>query len=213
MYEQDIVLAATHTTPTTIEWAMTQVLNNPETMTKAIQELDTVVGRDNIVEESHLPNLHYLSAIIKETFRLHPPLPFLLPRIPTSKQTISDYTIPKDSTVLVNIWAIQRDPEIWENPEEFRPERFIGDGCERGDYQGQNFNLLPFGSGRRICPGIPLGDKMVHYVLATFLHSFEWKLVEGTKLDFSDKYGISMKKVQPLVAVPSTRLPSPHLYL
>ncbi|KAH7557475.1 hypothetical protein JRO89_XS11G0161600 [Xanthoceras sorbifolium] len=104
-----------------------------------------------------------------------------------------------------------RDPETWENPLQFQPERFLRD-AGKGDYQGNNFNFLPFGSGRRICPGIPLGEKMVLYVLASLLHSFDWKLPEGSQIDLTDKFGLALNKQEPLIAIPIAKLSSSQHY-
>ncbi|XVE68318.1 hypothetical protein DITRI_Ditri09bG0058000 [Diplodiscus trichospermus] len=202
----DIVVAGTDTTSNTVEWTMTELLRHPHKMRKVVEELDTVVGDQNIVEESHIPQLVYLDAVITETLRVHPPTPLLLPRKPSNNCTIVGYTIPKDCRVLVNVWAIQRDPEYWENPLEFEPERFLRDGAERDNYMGNNFNFLPFGSGRRICVGIPMAERMMKHVLATLLHSFEWKLPEGKRPEIEEKLGIVLKKTEPLVAIPASRL-------
>ncbi|KAL5812765.1 hypothetical protein ACOSQ3_027715 [Xanthoceras sorbifolium] len=107
---------------------------------------------------------------------------------------------------------MQRDPEAWQSPLEFQPERFLRDNDGKGEYKGNNFNFLPFGSGRRMCPGILLAEKMILYVLATLLHSFEWKLPEGSKIDLSEKFGLSLTKQEPLIIIPVTKLSSPQHY-
>ncbi|GKV16270.1 hypothetical protein SLEP1_g26938 [Rubroshorea leprosula] len=207
----DIVVAATDTTSTTVEWAMTEMLQHPEIMRRACEELDEVVGKQNIVEESHLPRLIYLEAFMKETLRLHPPVPFLIPHRPSKSCCVAGYTIPEGSRILVNIWAMQRDSQVWKNSDEFEPERFLKEPGN-GDYHGNFFNFLPFGSGRRICAGIPLAEKMTKYVLATLLHSFEWKTPEEVELDVFEKFGIVLKKATPLIAVPMVRLPALEQY-
>ncbi|KAK2653599.1 hypothetical protein Ddye_013455 [Dipteronia dyeriana] len=189
----DIVLGGSDTTSTTLEWAMAEILKNPEIIRKVQEELDEVVGNDSIVEESHIPKLHYLNSVLKETLRLHPALPLLVPHCPSQSCMVAGYTIPEGSRIFVNVWAVQRDPEAWENLLEFQPERFLKDPG-KCDYQGNNFHYLPFGSGRRVCAGISRAEKLVAYVLATLLHSFDWKLPEGVKLDLSDKFGIILKK-------------------
>ncbi|KAK6158035.1 hypothetical protein DH2020_005349 [Rehmannia glutinosa] len=208
----DIVIGGTDTTATTVEWVMAEILNNPQAMKRAQQELTDIVGLNNIVEESHMSKLKYLEAVVKETFRLHPPLPLLIPRLPSQSTVIGGYTIPKNSRVLLNVWANYKDPNVWENPSEFQPDRFLNEGSGNWDYMGNNFHYLPFGSGRRVCPGLPLAERMVMYLLATLLHSFDWKLPEGEKLDLSEKFGIVMKKSTPLFAVPSQRLPDLSMY-
>ncbi|KAK1419071.1 hypothetical protein QVD17_28228 [Tagetes erecta] len=206
----DILVAATDTTSTMIEWVMARILSNPGVMKKVQDELTEVVGLKNIVEESHLPKLTYLDAVIKETFRLHPPLPFLIQRCPSESCKVGGYTIPKGTVIYINVWAIQRDPRNWSNPLEFNPKRFLN--C-KWDYNGNNFKFLPFGSGRRICPGLPLGEKMLVYILASLLHSFTWSLQKEEEFELSDEFGFVTKKRKPLITIPSLRLSDASLYL
>ena len=183
---------------------MSELLQKPEVMRKARNELEQVVAPDSVVEEFHLAKLPYLEAIVKETLRLHPPAPLLTSRRPSATSNLSGYTIPKGSTIFINAWAIQRNPEVWENPQDFQPDRFLED-VKIGDFRGNNFNYLPFGSGRRVCPGVPLAEKIVPHVLANLLHLFEWSLPEGTKFDLSDKLLMALKKSEPLVVIPTPR--------
>ncbi|KAK6135666.1 hypothetical protein DH2020_030603 [Rehmannia glutinosa] len=206
----DILVAGTDTSATAIEWAMTELLNHPEMMEKVQQELNEVVGLNNIVEEFHIPKLDYLDAVLKETLRMHPVLP-LSPRNPSQSCTVGGYTIPKGSTVLVNIWSVQMDPLAWDNPSEFRPERFLGNNG-KWDFSGNDLNYIPFGSGRRACAGIPLAERMVRYILASFLHSYEWRLPDEEKLDMSDKLLTTLRKRIPLIVVPAPRLSRSDLY-
>lgn len=210
-------MGATDTTTTMVEWTMAELLKHPKAMSKVQQELTQVVGLSNMVEESHLSKLTYLDAVIKETLRLHPALPLLVPRCPSITTTIGGYKVPKNTKVFLNVWAIHRDPEIWDDPLEFRPERFLRDDKNINgngfDFLGNNFHFLPFGSGRRICAGIPLAGRMISYVLASFLHSFEWKLPQSeAELEMSDKFGIVMKKLEPLRAIPTPRVSNLELY-
>ncbi|XP_068635965.1 flavonoid 3'-monooxygenase CYP75B137-like [Aristolochia californica] len=207
----DLVLAGNDTTWTTMEWAMTEVMKHPEVMKKAQEELDKVVGKNHPVEETHLAHLHYVNAFVKEVLRLHPVVPLMLPRTPSQSTTLGGFMVPKASRVLVNMWAIQRDPAAWESPEKFRPERFLTATGKR-EFTGNDFHYFPFGSGRRICPGMALAERMLMYVMATLLHSFDWKLPEGTELDVCEKFGIVLKKAKPLMAVPTPRLSDPELY-
>ncbi|KAL7182841.1 hypothetical protein ACSBR1_041501 [Camellia fascicularis] len=186
-----------------------EMMNKPEVMKKAQEELETIVGKDNIVEESHINKLPYLQAILKEVLRLHPVLPLMVPHCPSQTCIIGGYTIPKGARVFINVWAIHRDPSIWENPLEFRPERFL-DG--KWGYRGADFNYFPFGSGRRMCAGIAMAERMFLFSLASILHSFDWKLPEREKLDLSEKFGIVLKKRVPLMAIPTPRLSNPTLY-
>lgn len=203
-------MGGSDTSSNLMEFAMAELINKPEVMEKAHQELDQVVGKNNIVEESHIHKLPYLYAIMKETLRLHPVLPLLVPHCPSETCTIDGYTIQKGSRVFINVWAIHRDPLIWENPLEFIPERFLN---EKWDYSGSDFNYFPFGSGRRICAGIAMAERMFMYSLATLLHSFDWKLGEGQKVDLTEKFGIVLKLKTSLVAIPTPRLSDSALYM
>lgn len=190
---------------------MAELLNNPEIMSKAQQELKDVIGMNNIVEESHLPNLHYLDAVLKETLRLHPALPLLIPKRPSQSAVVNGYTIPEGTKVFLNVYAIHRDPQLWESPLEFQPGRFLTPSTNL-DYSGNNMKYLPFGSGRRICAGLPLAEKMVMFMLASLLHSFDWKLPEGEHVDLSEGFGLVIKKNERLFAIPTPRLPNYELY-
>ncbi|XP_047271448.1 flavonoid 3'-monooxygenase CYP75B137 isoform X2 [Capsicum annuum] len=205
----DMVTGGTDTTSNAVEFAMAEITNKPDVMRKLQQELETVVGKDNIVEESHIQQLPYLYAVMKEVLRIHPTLPLLVPHCPSETCAVGGYTVPKGSRVFINVWAIQRDPSIWKNPTEFHPERFL-DG--KWDYSGNDFSYFPFGSGRRICAGIAMAERMFMYSLASLIHSFDWKLPEGETLDLTEKFGIVLKKKVPLVALPVPRLSNPTLY-
>ncbi|XP_006355529.1 flavonoid 3'-monooxygenase-like [Solanum tuberosum] len=205
----DLVVGGTDTTSNAVEFAMTEILNKPDVLRKLQQEVDTVVGKDNIVEESHIQQLPYFYAVMKEVLRLHPALPLLAPHCPSETVTVGGYTVPKGSHIFVNVWAIHRDPSIWKNPTEFRPERFLHN---KWDYSGNDFNYFPFGSGRRMCAGIAMAERMFMYSLASLIHSFDWKLPEGKTLDLKEKFGITLKKKMPLVAIPTPRLFNPTLY-
>ncbi|ONK79960.1 uncharacterized protein A4U43_C01F12280 [Asparagus officinalis] len=200
----DMVVGGTDTTSNTVEWALAEMMNKPETLRRAQEELEHVVGKNGIVEESHLPELHYLHLVIKEVLRLHPALPLMVPHCPSKPCTVGGYTIPEGSRVFINVWAIHRDPSIWENPSEFKPERF-SDTSRKWDFSGNDFSYFPFGSGRRICAGIAMAERMSSYTLASLLHSFEWKLPEDAGLDLTEKFGIVMKKAKPLIAIPTPR--------
>ncbi|KAL0285462.1 UNVERIFIED_CONTAM: cytochrome [Sesamum angustifolium] len=207
----DIVAGGTDTTATTIEWAMAELLTNPKAMANVQNELSEMVGLNNEVEEFHIHKLKYLEAVMKETMRLHPAVPLLLPRSPTQTSTVRGYTVPKRTRVFINVGWIQRDPSIWDNPSEFKPERFLHEN-EKCDFSGNNFHYLPFGSWRRVCAGLPLAERMLMYVLASLLHSFEWKLPDGETVDMSDKFGLVLRKSKRLLAIPSPRLSEPNLY-
>ena len=195
----------------TVEWAISQLLRKPEIFDKATEELDRVIGKERCVEEKDIVNLPYIDSIVKETMRLHPVAPMLVPRFSREDCQIAGYYIPKDTRVLVNVWTIGRDPSFWDNPNEFVPERFLGKDI---DVKGHDFELLPFGSGRRMCPAYSLGLKVIQSSLANLLHGFTWKLPENMKkedLDMTEIFGFSTPRKIPLVTLVEPRLPS-HLY-
>ncbi|KAG0487642.1 hypothetical protein HPP92_009737 [Vanilla planifolia] len=197
----DMFAAGTDTTFTTLDWAMTELAMNPNAMRAAQQEVRAVVGNRTSVAESDLAQLPYMKALIKETFRLHPPAPLLLPRESMEAVTIEGYDIPAKTRIFVNAWAIGRDPEYWEEAEAFVPERFLGSEV---DYKGQDFELLPFGAGRRGCPGLAFGVVGVEIALARMLHSFDWELPPGTRaddLDLKEDFALTMHRAQNLVLV------------
>lgn len=202
MFEQDLFVGGTDTTTSTVEWAMSELVRNPKIMSKATEELELSIGRGNPVKESDIGRLPYLEAIIRETLRLHPPVPFLLPRKAETDVNVCGYTIPKDAKVLVNVWTIGRDSSIWENPNSFCPERFLGSDI---DVKGRNFELTPFGGGRRICPGILLATRMMFLMLGSLINSFHWKLEDGFQpqdMNMEEKFGITLQKARPLRLVP-----------
>ncbi|CAI0409413.1 unnamed protein product, partial [Linum tenue] len=197
--------AGTDTSSSTLEWAMTELLRSPSTLAKLKEELDQTIGKGNHLQESDISRLPYLQAILKETFRLHPATPFLLPRKAKEDVEICGFIVPKGARILVNVWAIGRDPMTWDDPNLFLPERFLGSEV---DAKGNNFELIPFGAGRRICPGLPLALRMLHMILGSLIHWFEWKLPDGIEpkeLDMNEKFGINLKKVKPLFVIPNLR--------
>ena len=210
VFEQNMIVGGSETSSNTVEFAMAEIMNQAEIMKKAQQELEAVIGKDKIVEESDIRKLPYLQAVMKETLRLHPVSPLLVPHCPSESCTVGGYTIPKGSQVFVNVWATQRDPSIWENPLKFDPERFLNNST--WDFSGNDFNYFPFGSGRRMCAGIAMAERMVMYSLATLLHSFNWELPHGENMDLAEKFGIVLKKRIPLVAIPTPRLSDQSLY-
>ncbi|XP_057463308.1 geraniol 8-hydroxylase-like isoform X2 [Actinidia eriantha] len=195
----DLFVAGTDTTSSTVEWAMTEILHNPETFSKARAELEQTIGKCQQLEESDITRLPYLQAIVKETFRLHPPSPLLVPRKVETDVEICGFTIPKGTQVLVNTWSIGRDPSVWEDPKLFKPERFLGSEI---DVRGRDMELLPFGGGRRICPGMPLALRMVHLMLGSLINLFDWKFDEPENLKMEEKFGLTLQKARPLRVFP-----------
>ncbi|KAL3734647.1 hypothetical protein ACJRO7_023919 [Eucalyptus globulus] len=174
----DIFIGATDTNAATLAWAMTSLKKNPRVMDKAQREIRSLVGSKGFVDEDDLLSLPYLKAVVKETLRLYPPAPLLLPRETTGRCILSGYEIRPKTLVYINAWAIGRDSEYWESAEEFRPERFLDSDV---DFRGQSFELVPFGCGRRVCPGASLGVVTLELALANLLYSFDWELPEGMK--------------------------------
>eukprot|EP01018_Ginkgo_biloba_P025598 Gb_27512 [translate_table: standard] len=205
----DILLAGGETSAATIEWAMAELILNPEKLKKAQAELEEIVGCNRKVEECDTERLPYLQAVVKEVFRLHPAAPFLIPHRAENCCEIGGFFIPKNAQIIVNVWAIGRDPGIWNEAMEFIPERFMQSDI---DYKGHDFELIPFGAGRRICVGFPLASRMVLFLLASLLHSFEWSLPDGQQIDMSEKFAITLHKAIPLNAISTPRLPS-DLYI
>ncbi|KGN49696.2 geraniol 8-hydroxylase-like [Cucumis sativus] len=196
-----LFIAGTDTVSSVFQWAMAELLRNPQKLSKAQQEIRSVIGKGNPIKESDISRLPYLQAVIKETLRYHSP-PFLLPRKALQDVEISSFTIPKDAQVLVNLWAMSRDSNVWKNPEIFEPERFLEMDI---DIKGRDFELVPFGGGRRICPGLPLAMRMLPLMLGSLLHFFDWKLEDGCRpddLNMDEKYGITLAMASPLRAFP-----------
>ncbi|XP_026420333.1 cytochrome P450 76A1-like [Papaver somniferum] len=182
----------------TVEWAMSELIRNPEMMKTAKAEIAQVVGHGKKMEESDIENLPYLRSTVKETLRFHPPGAFPIPRTVMQDIEVMGYSIPKGTLVLVNIWGIGRDPSSWDDPLSFKPERFLNSTI---DYRGQNFEYIPFGAGRRICPGLPLAQQMIHVMLGSLFQSFDWVLEKGLTpetMDMSDKVRFSLGRAVPL---------------
>ncbi|KAM1431304.1 hypothetical protein ACFX2I_047270 [Malus domestica] len=204
----DMFIASTETSTSTVEWGMAEILKNSDVHKKIVLELDQVVGKDRFVEESDIANLPYLQAAVKEVFRLHPAAP-LITRRSYEACEVSGYHFPKDCVAVVNIWGMARDPSIWEEPCKFKPERFIG---SKIDVKGQDFNLLPFGCGKRICVGWPLAHRTVQFYLAAFLHAFEWECPPEVVDNMEEIVGITIQKAKSIIAIPKPRL-STSVYL
>lgn len=205
----DMFLGGTETTSITIEWALAELVANPTTMMTLQEELDKVVGRTRLVQEEDLDSLPYLHSVVKEAMRLHPVAPFLIPRESMQACEVYGYMIPPKTRVLVNVWAIGRDPSVWDNPLQFQPERFMPEGkYHHVNVHGQHFQLIPFGSGRRKCPALTLGLVSVRIVLASLVQAFDWTLPPTMKVDFSEKFGLSVTMASPLSVIPTPRLES-----
>lgn len=200
--DQDVFSAGSETTATTIEWAMSELMRNPRVMNKAQAEVRRQAG--NLKPEVEEAELEYLKAIVKETLRLHPPGP-LLPRESRERCEIGGYEFPEKTKVIINEWAIGRDPESWVEAESFKPERFLHvHGSKSLDFKGFDFEFIPFGAGRRICPGISFATPIIELALSQLLYHFDWQLPSGIKpdeLDMTEVFGISCRRKHDLYVI------------
>ncbi|KAM3372817.1 hypothetical protein ACQJBY_019615 [Aegilops geniculata] len=200
----DVFAGGTENTGNVLIWAMAELMRSPNSMAKAQQEVREILGEDRaVITNSDLVELQYMIMIIKEVLRLHPPNP-LVPRMAREDCTIMGYDIPKDTSVYINVFAISQDPRYWDNPEEFRPERFENNDV---NYNGTYFEFLPFGTGRRQCPGIQFSSSVTEMALTNFLYHFDWLLPNGANaasVDMSEKFGINVSKMYglQLIAIP-----------
>ncbi|KAK9091232.1 hypothetical protein Sjap_024409 [Stephania japonica] len=203
----DLLAAGLDSTATTVIWAFAELMKRPFTMKKAQEELKDVIGLHRMVEEKDLVNLEYLNMVIKETLRLHPVAPLLVPRESIQDVIVNDYHIPKKTRLIINAWAIGRDPKAWSgDPEEFDPGRFANSDV---DLSGRYFELIPFGAGRRGCPGLLMGLRSVQLVLGQLLHCFDWELPKGVSpcdLDMGEKFGLAVARAKHLFIKPTYRL-------
>ncbi|KAK8527646.1 hypothetical protein V6N12_054851 [Hibiscus sabdariffa] len=197
----NVFVAGTDSSAATVTWVMSFLMKNPKYLKRTQAEVRSFIGKKGFLNEDDIQSLTYLKAVIKETFRLQPTTPLLVSRETLRRCNIGGYEVPAKSLVHVNAWAIGRDPEVWENPEEFCPERFIGSSI---DYKGQHFELIPFGAGRRICPGMRMGVATVELALANLLYKFDWEMPPGMNeddLDFDALPGIATHKKNDLILV------------
>ncbi|XP_019162053.1 PREDICTED: premnaspirodiene oxygenase-like [Ipomoea nil] len=200
----DIFAGGTETSATTVVWAMSEMMKNPRVLAKAQAEVREAFRGKEKLEEDDIEQLEYLKLVVKETFRCHPPAPLLVPRECREETVVCGYTIPKRARVLINVWAIGRDPQYWENPDNFTPERFDNSSI---DFMGNHFQFLPFGGGRRICPGLVFGLANTLSPLAHLLYNFDWKLpagVTGETLDMTERHGLAVARNNDLFLIPTT---------
>ncbi|XP_057416106.1 2-hydroxyisoflavanone synthase-like [Lotus japonicus] len=207
----DFFSAGTDSTAVATDWALAELINNPRVLKKAREEVDSVVGKDRLVDESDIQNLPYIRAIVKETFRMHPPLP-VVKRKCVQECELNGYVIPEGALVLFNVWAVQRDPKYWKTPLEFRPERFLEEADI--DLKGQHFELLPFGSGRRMCPGVNLATAGMATLLSSVIQCFELQVVgpkgqilkgSDAKANMEERAGLTVPRANSLMCVPLAR--------
>ncbi|KAL6909560.1 hypothetical protein ACP4OV_001841 [Aristida adscensionis] len=199
----DTFIGGIDTSSVTMLWAMSELIRKPRVLKKVQEEVRAVVGDKERVEPDDVPKLKYLKMVVKETLRLHPPATLLLPRETVQHVKIGGYDVPARTRILVNAWAIGRDPASWAAAEEFEPERFEG---KEVDYNGAHFELVPFGAGRRMCPGLAMGETNVQFTLASLLFCFDWALPEGTaaaEVSMEEAGGLTFHRKTPLVLVPT----------
>ncbi|XP_047959346.1 cytochrome P450 CYP82D47-like [Salvia hispanica] len=206
----NLISGGTDATAVVLIWALSVLLNNRHVIKKAQEEIDKHVGKERLVSESDITNLVYLQAICKESLRLYPPAPLGGTRRLTQDCKIGGYDIPQGTWLMVNMWKMHRDPRVWPDPLEFRPERFL-EGDKIVDVKGQDFKMIPFGAGRRICPGANFGQQMVQIVLATLLQSFDLSTPDDQPIDMTESAGLTNFKATPLDVLITPRLP-PTLY-
>lgn len=198
-------IGGTESTSTLMEWVMSELMRNPRTMEKAQAEVRQVFGEKVKPDWRDTNKLKYLKSILKETLRLHPPGPLLVPRECRERCEIEGYEIPIKTRVLVNAWAIARDPQNWDDPESFKPERFDESSI---DYKGSNFEFIPFGAGRRVCPGIAFSQANTLLLLSQLLYYFDWKLPNDMKpedLDMTEEFGLTVHRKSDLCLLPIPR--------
>lgn len=192
---QVMLTAGTDTSVSTMEWGLSLLLNNPKALTRAQKEIDNTIGQSRLLDDSDLPNLPYLHGIINETLRMYPAAPVLVPHESSAPCTVGGYHVPKGTMLLYNLWAVQNDPKLWDGPREFKPERFV-------DLEGQRdgFMLMPFGYGRRGCPGENLAMHVVGLALGSLIQCFDWENVGEGLVDMNEGPGLTMPKANPLMA-------------
>ncbi|KAL4297425.1 hypothetical protein GQ457_12G002240 [Hibiscus cannabinus] len=202
----DMLAAAMDSSGATIDWTLTELIRHPRVTKKLQKELESVVGMTRMVEESDLEKLEYLNMVIKESFRLHPVVPLLPPHAAREDCTVNGFHIPKDARILINAYAIGRDQTVWTYADKFYPERFVGSDI---DVCGHDFQLIPFGSGRRGCPGMQLALTIVRLVVAQLVHCFDWELQDNmlpTEMDMTEDFGLVCPRAEHLLLIPTWRL-------
>eukprot|EP00250_Pteridium_aquilinum_P012051 c20479_g1_i1 orf=254-1762(-) len=198
----DMITAGIHSSTLTLEWAMAQLLRHPRCLRRLEEELGELIGRGKQLNESHVSKLVYLKHVVKEVLRLHPPGPLLVPRMATEACKVGNYELAAGTQMYINVWAIGRDEQVWEEANEFHPERFEN---KEVDVKGQHFELLPFGSGRRACLGLPLGLSTLEVTLANLVNNFQWELPPGEtchSVDMLEKPRAALRKATPMLAIP-----------
>lgn len=206
---QDLFFGGTSTTAHSMQWLMAEMINHPEVFKKLREEIDSVVGRNRLVEDSDIPSLHYLQAVVKETLRLHPPAS-IITRLSREDCKFGGFDVPKGTLAVVNSHSVMRDPEVWDNPDEFYPERFLlaipkEEADDKMGRKGQDLNFWSFGGGRRKCPGVNLAFSLINATVAAMVQCFDWKL-DGAeymaRANMEVTSGVTMSMAHPLLCLP-----------
>lgn len=203
---QNLILAGSETTAINLIWILSLLLNNRHVLKLAQEELDLKVGRDRWIEDTDIENLPYLQAIVKETLRLYPPGPLSVPHEAMQDCQVCGFHIPKGTRLFVNLWKLHRDPSLWPDPEVFCPERFLTTHVGI-DASGKHFEFIPFGSGRRSCPGATFALQVTHLTLGRLLQGFEMATPMDMPVDLTEGLGITMPKATSLEVILTPRLP------
>ncbi|CAN8328307.1 unnamed protein product [Cochlearia groenlandica] len=204
-----LVLGGTDTSALTIEWAMSNLINHQQVLETTRQSIiDTQISSSSssstirLLKEEDLVNMNYLNNVVSETLRLYPIAPLMVPHFSSSDCVIGGFNVPRDTMVLVNLWAIHRDPNVWDDPTSFKPERFEGKDYKFGQYSSK---MMPFGLGRRVCPGLGLANRVVGLLVGSLVQCFEWESGSGGLVDMTEGHGLSMPKAEPLVVTCTPR--------
>ncbi|XP_047310003.1 cytochrome P450 CYP82D47-like [Impatiens glandulifera] len=205
----NLILAGSDTTSINLIWILSLLMNNKHILKKAQEEIESKIGKERWAEESDMKNLVYLQAIVKETLRLYPPGPLSVAHLAAEDCEVAGYKVHKGMRLTVNLWKLHRDPRIWEDPDEFRPERFMGTHVEL-DVTGHQYEYTPFGSGRRACPGLGFAMQVTHLVMARLLQGFDFATAGDEPVDMTEGFGLTLPKVNPLQLLITPRLSSKY---
>ncbi|XP_057781069.1 nicotine N-demethylase CYP82E3-like [Salvia miltiorrhiza] len=206
----NLILAGSDTTSTHMTWILSLLLNNTRAMQQTQAEIDDKVGKDRWVQESDIKNLVYLQAVVKEALRLFPPGPLAVPHEAMEDCRVAGYHVARGTRILVNVWKLHRDPRVWEEPDEFVPERFLTRHADV-DFTGHHHEFIPFGSGRRSCPGITFATQVTHLTMARLIQGFEFRTPLDEPVDMTEGLGITLPKATPLRVLVAPRL-APFMY-
>ncbi|XP_054819037.1 isoleucine N-monooxygenase 1-like [Prosopis cineraria] len=208
----EMMMATVDNPSNAVEWALAEMINQPELLEKATQELDQVVGKHRLVQESDIPKLNYIKACLREAFRLHPISPFNVPHVAMCDAVVSNYLIPKGSHVLLSRQELGRNPNVWkDDPLKFKPERHLVDNMSDVFLTEPDLRFISFTTGKRACPGVVLGTTITVMMLARLLHGFTWSASRHQPIELVESQ-TDLLLAKPLVAITHPRLPK-EVYL